>query len=235
METRAQCKEHLDTKAKEAFQSFLSDIVDEHHDLFRDVVNKLAISDCLQSLAAVAGNLDYVRPQFTDLEDTITIKQGRHPMVEALSLDPFIPNDIQLGIDDGSCKIITGPNMGGKSSATRMVAIIALMAQVGSFVPAESVRLSMLDSIMTRMGGTFFGSLTGSVVTDIHFLASDELMRGRSTFMVEMMETSEILHGSTSKSLVILDELGRGTSTFDGVSPLHIIESLLMHCVPRWQ
>lgn len=114
--------------------------------------------------------------------------------------------------------VITGPNMGGKSSSVRMIALIAVMAQVGSYVPAQSTKLGMLDGILTRMGGESSLFLYSHTAVDGDFPASDELARGRSTFMVEMSETSEILQTATSKSLVILDELGRGTSTVDGVS-----------------
>jgi DNA mismatch repair protein MSH3 len=156
VEDRAQSKELLEAEANIAFQSFLQDICTEHYSLLRDVVSKLAVADCLQSLAQVAKNLGYVRPTFTD-DEVIDIKQGRHPVIEVLRSDPFIPNDICLGGSDeegrGLCKIITGPNMGGKSSTTRMVAIIAVMAQIGSYVPAESLKMGMLDGIMTRMGG----------------------------------------------------------------------------------
>jgi len=153
----------------------------------------------LLSLAQVALQANYVRPEFTD-DNMIEIIDGRHPMVEVLSSDPYVPNSITMGDGEARSKIITWPNMGGKSCCVRMIALIALMAQIGSYVPATSVKMGLLDSILTRMG------------------ASDDLARGRSTFMVEMSETSEILHTATKNSLVILDELGRGTSTFDGMA-----------------
>ncbi|EGN95451.1 hypothetical protein SERLA73DRAFT_59941 [Serpula lacrymans var. lacrymans S7.3] len=198
IDERARYMESLQAEAIKAFESFLNDIVQDHYTVIRDAVNKLAIADCLLSFAQVALQDGYVRPQFTD-EDKLEIIEGRHPMVEALRSDPFVPNSIDMGGDEPSSKIITGPNMGGKSSAVRMVALISIMAQIGSYVPAKSARLGLLDSILTRMG------------------ASDELDRGRSTFMVEMAGTSDILQAATSRSLVILDELGRGTSTVDGV------------------
>ncbi|KAI0691181.1 muts domain V-domain-containing protein [Cytidiella melzeri] len=196
LEQRAQWKEALDREANTAFRSFLNEISSNHYGLLRDAVNKLATADCLLSLALVALREGYVRPQFSD-EDNMEIEAGRHPMVESLRDDPFVPNTIRMRPRH---KIITGPNMGGKSSAVRMIALCAIMAQVGSYVPATSMKIGMLDGILVRMG------------------ASDELARGRSTFMVELQETSEILQLATSRTLVILDELGRGTSTFDGMA-----------------
>ncbi|KAJ7751996.1 DNA mismatch repair protein MSH3 [Mycena metata] len=196
---RALYSESLQIEAKKAFLDFLGSEVGVHYAILRDAVNKLATADCLFSLAQVALRDNYVKPEFTDGSDTLEIVDGRHPMVEALRSDPFVPNSVSFSNDNKS-KIITGPNMGGKSSCVRMVALISIMAQIGSYVPAKSVKLGMLDSVLTRMG------------------AYDEIARGRSTFMVEMTETSEILQGATSNSLVILDELGRGTSTFDGMA-----------------
>ncbi|KAI0059076.1 DNA mismatch repair protein MSH3 [Artomyces pyxidatus] len=208
IEERARYQEMLDMAAQQALLSFLDEIAQKHYALLRDAVNKLAIADCLISLAQVAVNGDYVKPQFTDEADVLEIVDGRHPMVEALRSEPFVPNSLSIG--RARSKIITGPNMGGKSSSVRMIALIAIMAQIGSYVPAKSVKLSMLDGVLTRMG------------------ASDELARGRSTFMVEMSETSDILLHATDKSLVILDELGRGTSTFDGMA---IAQAVLQHLV----
>ncbi|KAG6841688.1 hypothetical protein C0991_008326 [Blastosporella zonata] len=199
LEERLQYQETLQAAANKAFSSFLEDIALNHHSILRDAVNKLATCDCLLSLAQVALQQNYVRPTFTD-DDTLEIVDGRHPMVEVLRPDPFVPNTIVMGGGKPRSKIITGPNMGGKSSCVRMVALIAIMAQIGSYVPATSVKMGLVDSVLTRMG------------------ASDDLAKGRSTFMVEMSETSEILHSATKNSLVILDELGRGTSTFDGMA-----------------
>jgi len=201
LQQRAQWKEALQLEANKAFLSFLTEISHNHYALLRDAVNKLAIVDCLFSLALVAVQEGYVRPTFCDDgEDTLEIVDGRHHMVEAIRDAPFVPNSVVMGGNCPRSKIITGPNMGGKSSAVRMIALCAIMAQIGSYVPATAMKMSMLDGILIRMG------------------ASDELARGRSTFMVEMQETSEILHFATRKSLVILDELGRGTSTFDGMA-----------------
>jgi DNA mismatch repair protein MSH3 len=219
-EERARATEKLEAEANKAYATFLADIVDDHGGRLRDVINRLATVDCLLGFAAVAKeHQTYVRPEFTENE-TLEIVGGRHPIVETLLERPYIANSLRFtGRRSGGepCKIITGPNMGGKSSTAKMVALIAVMAQVGSFVPANAVTMGILDGIMTRMGGEFW--ISNSSVSNTHGrIASDELARGRSTFMVEMVETSLILEKSTSRSLVILDELGRGTSTFDGVS-----------------
>ncbi|KAJ7489851.1 muts domain V-domain-containing protein [Mycena galericulata] len=200
LQERARCRESLQIEAKKAFLVFLDEI-NVYYAIVRDAVNKLAVADCLMSLAQVALQENYVKPQFTDGNESniLEVVDGRHPMVEALRSDPFVPNTM-LFTNESRAKIISGPNLGGKSSCVRMVALIAIMAQIGSYVPATSVKLAPLDSVQTRMG------------------AYDEIARGRSTFMVEMTETSEILHTATLNSLVILDELGRGTSTFDGMA-----------------
>lgn len=152
LQERAQYQETLEAEANKAFLAFLAEIMENHYVVLRNVVNNLAIADCLISLAQVASQDDYSKPVFVD-NDVLEIKQGRHPMVEVLRSDPFVPNDIYLGEGQSNTKIITGPNMGGKSSAVRMVALIALMAQVGSYVPAASVKMGLLDAILTRMGG----------------------------------------------------------------------------------
>ena len=155
--------------------------------------------DVLAALADVSAREGYVRPVVTD-EFTLDIRAGRHPVVERMMpRDKFIPNDVRL-TDDARLVILTGPNMAGKSTILRQVGLIVLLAQVGSFVPAASATIGICDRLFTRVG------------------ASDNLVRGQSTFMVEMAETSAILHTATSRSLVLLDEIGRGTSTYDGVS-----------------
>ena len=159
----------------------------------------LATLDALCALAELAVRHAYVRPVLHD-GDEMSIIQGRHPLIESFSDEPFIPNDLRMNNSTDRMLIITGPNMGGKSTVLRQAAIIAILAQMGSFVPADSARLPLLDRIWTRVG------------------ASDDLTRGRSTFMVEMTETATILHNATPRSLVLLDEIGRGTSTFDGLS-----------------
>ncbi|HEY9404847.1 MAG TPA: DNA mismatch repair protein MutS [Pyrinomonadaceae bacterium] len=159
----------------------------------------LAMLDVLAALATTAVRQRYHKPVLHD-GDEIEIVQGRHPVIEATSETPFIPNDLYMNNSTERFLIVTGPNMGGKSTILRQVALIALLAQVGSFVPAERARLPLFDRIWTRVG------------------ASDDLSRGRSTFMVEMTETAAILHNASPRSLVLLDEIGRGTSTFDGLS-----------------
>jgi DNA mismatch repair protein MutS len=156
--------------------------------------------DVACGLAEAAARYGYVRPVLDD-GDTIEIRDGRHPMVErALATGAFVPNDTALSSSDAQIIVLTGPNMAGKSTYLRQVAVIALMAQVGSFVPAAEARIGIVDRIFTRVG------------------AGDDLTSGQSTFMVEMTETSAILHNATSRSLIILDEIGRGTSTYDGMA-----------------
>ena len=160
----------------------------------------VAATDALCSLAAVAVQRGYCRPEIT-LSREIHIEAGRHPVVEAMLKDSlFVPNDTQLGREDNQVAIITGPNMAGKSTYMRQVALIVLMAQMGSFVPARSATIGLVDRVFTRIG------------------ASDDLASGQSTFMVEMAEVATILKYATSRSLLILDEIGRGTSTYDGMA-----------------
>jgi len=160
----------------------------------------LAALDALLSLARAATEYNYVRPQVDD-SDVIEIIDGRHPVIEQVqSAEAFVPNDTRMDCTDSQLLIVTGPNMAGKSTYLRQVALICLMAQVGSFVPARQARIGVVDRIFTRVG------------------ASDDLATGQSTFMVEMTETANILHNATDRSLIILDEIGRGTSTFDGLS-----------------
>jgi len=159
----------------------------------------LAALDVLASFAETAARRRYARPALHD-GDELEIIQGRHPVIEAFIDEPFVPNSIYLNNSTDRLLIITGPNMGGKSTILRQTAIICILAQTGCFVPAERARLPLLDRIWTRVG------------------ASDDLTRGRSTFMVEMTETAAILHSATPRSLVLLDEIGRGTATFDGLS-----------------
>jgi DNA mismatch repair protein MutS len=160
----------------------------------------IAIIDLLASMAEIADRYDYVKPT-VDEEDGIVICDGRHPVLERMGLsERFVPNDTQMNTQEHQILIITGPNMAGKSTYLRQVALIVLMAQMGSFVPAKEAQIGVVDRIFTRIG------------------ALDNIMRGQSTFMVEMMETARILNQATSRSFVVLDEIGRGTSTFDGLS-----------------
>ncbi len=172
----------------------------------------IATLDVITSLANVASDNRYVRPD-VNLSSAIRIKDSRHPVVEALLKDaPFVPNDVYLDSNSDRVAIITGPNMAGKSTYMRQIALIVLMAQIGSFVPASSAEIGIVDSIFTRVG------------------ASDDLASGQSTFMVEMSEVANIVKNATSKSLLILDEIGRGTSTFDGMS---IARAVLEFCADK--
>jgi DNA mismatch repair protein MutS len=159
----------------------------------------MASMDAIASLAETAARRRYVRPTMHD-GDAIEIVQSRHPVIEVFNNEPFVPNNLYLNNSTDRLLIITGPNMGGKSTVLRQAAIICILAQMGSFVPAQQATLPLIDRVWTRVG------------------ASDDLARGRSTFMVEMVETAAILHGATARSLVLLDEIGRGTATFDGLS-----------------
>ena len=169
----------------------------------RQTALALAEIDVLANFASVAANRNYCRPALEDSAD-IEIVEGRHPVIEQLEIsgvaDRFVPNDLYLNATTHSILLITGPNMGGKSTYLRQAALIVLMAQMGSFVPARSARLGLVDRIFTRIG------------------ASDNLARGRSTFMVEMTETAAILNTATARSLILLDEVGRGTATYDGLA-----------------
>lgn len=160
----------------------------------------LAQLDVLAGFAEVARLYSYCRPEMRD-EGVIEIREGRHPVLEqSLNEERFVPNDADLSNAALQLVLITGPNMAGKSTFIRQVALLALLAHTGSFIPASSARIDLVDRIFTRIG------------------ASDDLARGQSTFMVEMSETANILNNATTRSLVILDEIGRGTSTFDGLS-----------------
>ena len=169
-------------------------------DGLRRLSASLASLDVLVAFAEQAARRGYRRPQVGEAGESLVIKEGRHPVVEATSKDAFVPNDAELDGEEAQIVLLTGPNMGGKSTYLRQVALIVLMAHCGSFVPAESASMGAVDRIFTRVG------------------ASDDLARGESTFMVEMIETANILNYATDHSLVILDEVGRGTATFDGLS-----------------
>lgn len=174
--------------------------VEAQTDRLKAVCEAVATTDVLVSFAETAQKNNYTMPEITDGGE-LTIKDGRHPVVEKMIRDTmFVPNDAELNTEDSRMIIITGPNMAGKSTYMRQVALITLMAQVGSFVPASYARIGTVDRIFTRVG------------------ASDDISAGQSTFMLEMVEVSNILRNATARSLVILDEIGRGTSTFDGLS-----------------
>ncbi|MEP6491657.1 MAG: DNA mismatch repair protein MutS [bacterium] len=190
--------ERIETRERELFES-VRRLAGEAIARLQQIARTIAELDVLSTLGEVAAREGYVRPTTTDGFD-LDISAGRHPVVERMMpRDKFIPNDLRL---DGNARmiILTGPNMAGKSTILRQIGLIALMAQVGSFVPASAACIGIVDRIFTRVG------------------ASDNLVRGQSTFMVEMSETSAILHTATSRSLVLLDEIGRGTATYDGVS-----------------
>ena len=183
----------------ELFSAVRSQIADQLERV-RHTARAVANLDALCSLAYTAVNNNYTRP-IVDTSDEIVIENGRHPVVELmLSGAPFVPNDTTLDCRNNRIAIITGPNMAGKSTYMRQVAIITLMAQIGSFVPAQSAKIGIVDRIFTRVG------------------ASDDLAAGQSTFMLEMIEVADILKNATSKSLIVFDEIGRGTSTYDGMS-----------------
>uniref|UniRef100_A0A0D3G1W0 DNA mismatch repair protein MSH3 n=1 Tax=Oryza barthii TaxID=65489 RepID=A0A0D3G1W0_9ORYZ len=194
-------KEKLAVICRTTWNNFLMDF-GRYYAQFQATVKSLATLDCLYSLATLAKQNKYVRPNFVRENEAsqIHIKDGRHPVLESLLGVNFVPNDTELHANGEYCQIVTGPNMGGKSCYIRQVALITLMAQVGSFVPASSATLHVVDGIYTRMG------------------ASDSIQHGTSTFYEELSEASNILHNCSSRSLVIIDELGRGTSTHDGVA-----------------
>lgn len=192
-------------KAKGASLALEKQLYDELFDLLMPRLGEMQLAamalselDVLTNLAERAESLNYVRPTFS-LQRGVNIKGGRHPVVEQVLKDPFIANPVFLNAQR-HLLVVTGPNMGGKSTYMRQIALISLMAYIGSFVPADSAEIGALDRIFTRIG------------------ASDDLASGRSTFMVEMTEMANILHQATEKSLVLIDEIGRGTSTYDGLS-----------------
>ena len=191
-------EEKIKVIEQELFKQVRSEVTKETRHL-QSTARALATIDALASLSEVATHRNYVQPELHD-SDNIEIRNGRHPIVEAFLSDSFIPNDLIMNNSTDRMLLITGANMGGKSTVLRQSALIQILAQIGSFVPATTARLPIIDRVWTRVG------------------ASDDLASGRSTFMVEMTETATILHNSTSRSLILLDEIGRGTSTFDGLA-----------------
>ncbi|XP_063579933.1 DNA mismatch repair protein Msh3 isoform X6 [Pongo abelii] len=195
-----QLREQLVLDCSAEWLDFLEKFSEHYHSLCK-AVHHLATVDCIFSLAKVAKQGDYCRPTVQE-ERKIVIKNGRHPVIDVLlgEQDQYVPNNTDLSEDSERVMIITGPNMGGKSSYIKQVALITIMAQIGSYVPAEEATIGIVDGIFTRMG------------------AADNIYKGRSTFMEELTDTAEIIRKATSQSLVILDELGRGTSTHDGIA-----------------
>jgi len=193
-------EEKIETLEQELYNE-LRDAIAQQTGILQENAERLAHLDSFAGLAEVAERNDYVRPTVDDSLE-IDIEEGRHPVVEQTlpAGDPFIPNDMELDPDDEQILIITGPNMAGKSVALRQVGLITLLAQVGSFVPADAAHIGVVDRIFTRVG------------------ASDNLAAGESTFLVEMNEAANILNNATARSLILFDEVGRGTSTFDGLS-----------------
>ncbi len=193
-------QDRINKMESEFFIQLRTDIATHAYERILDTAHALAQIDVYLSLAEVAARNNYCRPQLNE-SDTIHIVAGRHPVVEQAQSDtPFIANDTNLSSQEAQITIITGPNMAGKSTYLRQVALITLLAQIGSYVPAEAATISLVDRIFTRIG------------------AQDDLATGQSTFMVEMVETANILHHATPRSLIILDEIGRGTSTYDGLA-----------------
>uniref|UniRef100_A0A8C9CUK2 DNA mismatch repair protein MSH3 n=1 Tax=Panthera leo TaxID=9689 RepID=A0A8C9CUK2_PANLE len=195
-----QLREQLVLDCSAEWLDFLEDFSEHYHSLCK-AVHHLATVDCIFSLAKVAKQGNYCRPTLQE-ERKIMIKNGRHPVIDVLlgEQDQYVPNSTNLSGDSERVMIITGPNMGGKSSYIKQVALITIMAQIGSYVPAEEATIGIVDGIFTRMG------------------AADNIYKGQSTFMEELTDTAEIIRQATSQSLVILDELGRGTSTHDGIA-----------------
>lgn len=178
----------------------------------QNLASKIAEIDVLHAFSLTSIRYQYIRPVITE-DDRFYVSKGRHPVVEAVQQETYVPNDIHLDRDQRQVLLITGPNMAGKSTYMRQVALIAIMAQIGCFVPAEKAEIGLIDRVFTRIG------------------ASDDLAQGHSTFMVEMMETCQALKEATPRSLILLDEVGRGTSTYDGMALAHAIVEYAHHHV----
>ncbi|QLG73515.1 hypothetical protein HG535_0F00250 [Zygotorulaspora mrakii] len=203
-------KDLLLHEADEEFHRFLSRIKKEYSNL-RSYLQNYAVYDAILSLAATSCNQGYVRPVFTSKKQCIKSSNARNPVIESLDVS-YVPNDINMNEEDGKVLVLTGPNMGGKSSYVRKVALLVILAQIGSFVPADYFEVSIFDSMFTRIG------------------AYDDILRGQSTFKVEMLDIMRILEGFSKTSLLLLDEVGRGTSTEDGKA---IAFSLLKYFIGR--
>ena len=187
-------------KLEAQLYEFVKNVLSENINNLKRIASAVALLDVLVSFAEIAKTNKYVRPRIADSDSPLIIKEGRHPVVEVISKERFISNDTLLDENENRTMIITGPNMVGKSTYMRQTAIITIMAHLGSFVPAKSAQIPLVDRVFTRVG------------------ASDNLISDQSTFMVEMIEVASILRNATSNSLLILDEVGRGTSTYDGLS-----------------
>lgn len=227
-QTLSNCERYVTDELKKLEEEILSandKILQLERNLYDDILDKISMEcnriqnttdniaflDVLTSFATISFNNRYIKPEVTENED-IVITDGRHPVVEKLTDDIFVPNNTNINTTDNMINIITGPNMAGKSTYMRQVAIITIMAQIGCFVPANYAKISVVDKVFTRVG------------------AYDDLSSGMSTFMVEMSEVSEILQCATKNSLLILDEIGRGTSTYDGMSiAMSVIEYIGSH------
>lgn len=199
LETKILTSDDKSVRLEEHLYNELKEILVRNIALLQQISSAIASLDCVTSLAVVSKENKYCRPVITE-GDALKIEDGRHPVVECISRDRFIPNNCLLDCDENRTAIITGPNMAGKSTYLRQTALIVLMAHIGCFVPAKSAEIPLCDRIFTRIG------------------ASDNLILDRSTFMVEMTEVANILRNATARSLLILDEVGRGTSTYDGLS-----------------
>ncbi|NJN65255.1 MAG: DNA mismatch repair protein MutS [Chloroflexaceae bacterium] len=194
---------------RDAFGCICAELL-RHSDALRSTARTLASLDVVAALAEAAVRGNYTRPVLNE-GTSLRITGGRHPVIEQALADPFVPNDTQVDTNENQILLITGPNMAGKSTVLRQVALIVLMAQIGSFVPAEAAEVGLVDRVFTRIG------------------AQDDLAAGRSTFMVEMTETASLLLQSSPRSLIILDEVGRGTSTYDGMAIARAVVEYLHH------
>lgn len=191
-------KDLLQVLAEKEFELFLKRIVD-FYPLIKECIKNLSIYDCILSLAATSSNLNYTRPSLTSKPQSLNILNGRNPIIESLDVN-YVSNDVKMTAEASKINIITGPNMGGKSSYIRQVALLVIMTQMGCYIPAEKAELSICDQILTRIG------------------SHDDILASQSTFQVEMSEVLNILNSLTPRSLLLLDEVGRGTGTHDGLS-----------------
>ncbi|MBD5632721.1 MAG: DNA mismatch repair protein MutS [Clostridia bacterium] len=200
LEDKILSSEEMAIKLENELYDKIKELLFENIEKFKTIASAIAKLDVLVSFAEVSKANRYVRPEMVESGNALNIVEGRHPVVEVISKDRFIPNDTLLDEGDNRTMIITGPNMAGKSTYMRQTAIISIMAHLGCFVPAKSAKIPLIDRVFTRVG------------------ASDNLISDQSTFMVEMIEVATIIHNATKDSLLILDEVGRGTSTYDGLS-----------------